>query len=699
MSTTLDSEKHNIAAEETNHLYLQDSRNSMMTSDTSPLPVRVSPSQLEARIPSGLDKEKHEDMAALMRVERNGMTEDADDDDDNDDDEFGDADETDQAVSQYLQKSRLSIYDTTPSKIQVTPSQLQALMPAGLDNEKHEEITDLIDDSVHLGHSDDCDHGDDDDDEFGDANDTDQAVQHYLHNSQASISDRDSVSQSPIKLFHVTPSQLQARIPAGLDNEKHEEISALMDTTPAKVRDDDDDDDDDEFGDAEETDQAVSLYLQKSRDSMHSGGSSDSVRMSRPRLQVTPSQLQALMPAGLDNEKHEEIGALIDSRHELDSDDDEFGDAADDDVPSSQYLKSTRASFLEGAERRIVRVTPSQLQAKLPSGLDTADHQEIGDLVAVNTRETGNKNSVDDDDDNDDDEFGYPTELDTDVGQYMKQKRESMQKADRFPPARVTPSQLQAFLPSGLDGGKHEDIGPLVRSMHDTGDEQDDNDEFGDAEEGDAPVESFLRASSHSFGGVLSSCGSSIPGSTHHTKNDDFFESNHKSGGTGTDEVEYENLRDEDYNDVYQNLDTEKHDDLGDLMKSTHRSTSSDEEDCEFEIAGENDRPVRKFLLAQNSVHEDDDLLDDKNNYDSRSTGLDNESHNDLGGFLGNAISLDEDEFVSSAMEDRPNQIFLDSQVSVEDEEVLNYDDSDSCQKEVEQYARARQDMNRLGAR
>eukprot|EP00934_Nitzschia_sp_Nitz4_P008269 Nitzschia sp. Nitz4//NODE_367_length_23738_cov_71.755985//5294//7507//NITZ4_additional_000042-RA//-1//CDS//3329531849//8259//frame0 len=617
----------------------------------------ITPSQLQAHLAVGLDKEKHDDLAdlSLHQLQSNGSVDLMDQ---STDDEFGCAHEDDQAVEQYLETSMTNVHGEPQQSQQLQQSQQQQPVEAiSLDREKHDELGPMLFETpkAALDVS--------DQPEFGYAHANDQAVDDYLQQSKDAIR-REHVRRGDSRVM-VTPSQLQARIPAALDDDKHDEIGGLM---MAKL---DPDNDEDEFGDADLGDQAVQQYLQKSRESIH--------RQNGDRgmggLQVTPSQLQALIASALDDEKHEEMGDIltpaglmrvVDVEENIDDDDEEFGGAAADDTPVNQYLQRARASMMEDDDigplfndgedgiddddAAADRVGPTSTKTSADKvGLDGEQHDEIGELMRSPKPRSLSMDTTDEDGD---DEFGSAGASELPVGHYLRLNQESVDEEDDNklrPPPKVTKSQLQAMIPSGLDGEEHEDISALLaQSRHGSLDDHDDDwNEFGDATTTDTPVHKYLRRSSES----LPLVSDDAEEDDIDDKGGDHIDPNHRrqlllaqakktllmedgrhasmveeleEDDMDDDIIEYEELKGGSFSQLvvpaappsdYTNkkwLDADRHEDLGDLRKSNHSDLDDDDNvdgadgggDDEFGVAGEDDAPVQTYLMSQNSMHD-----------------------------------------------------------------------------------------------
>lgn len=466
----------------------------------------------------------------------------------------------------------------------------------------------------------------DDNEEFGGASDNEAPNSHFLSSLETEYGEEADVFPSVLR---PTRSQLQARLPMALDKGKHEDIGQLLLNSSSK-----------------------------------SGASATPVRTG-PSKKLKDESVSS----------HNSCG--------------EFGDADDHDLPAPQCLIESDHSLSRPTRPAVLRTFGS-------SGLDSEKHEEIGDLL--DSRHQGLLGSTHDGRD----EFGDAQENDAPVNQYLQKATELMLMEDSgVAPRRVTPSQLQAYIPSGLDSEKHEEIGDLMDSRHD----HDDLDEFEDADEHDIPYKRFLHDSSHSMsydGFEISSHehtqstsarAKSAPehGSIAGNKRDksgrsmdtekkvgeqqldqweDSYNDNHIDDLES--DIEYEDLKGSD------TLDTGKHDDLGDF-----KEVVSDDED-EFELAGKNDGPVPRYLQAQNSLHGDDWLAYGGVRRAREVEGLDHENHEDLSGFRPSNMSDDEEEFECAGSYDNPSSMFLKHQVSMHDHDLSLSDDDIHSQHHVD---------------
>lgn len=464
-------------------------------------------------------------------------------------------------------------------------------------------------------------------------------------------------------------------------------------------------DDGDEFGGASDGEGPNSMFLT----SMENEYEQETGEVLPSVVRPTKSQLQAHLPMGLDKGKHEDIGGLLlnasstsgasqkaaaagsrkikDESVSSNNSGDEFGDADDHDLPAPQCLTESDHDM----PPPLCPTVPRRVGPSSSGGLDSEKHEEIGDLLDSQHDETLLESTQDTRD-----EFGDAQENDAPVNQYLLNATESMWREDRgVVPRRVTPSQLQAYIPSGLDSEKHEEIGDLMDSRHD----HDDLDEFGDADEHDMPHRRFLHDSTHSIMSfddfeksshkhVQRATGRRInapkqrdvavnkrdksgrPKGTEMTEGEKQFldrwnDSNNDENDDLESDIEYEDLKGSD------TLDTEKHEDLGDF-----KEVVSDDED-EFELAGENDDPVPRYLQSQYSLHGDDLLAAHGRGGGGGGRpiihGLDHENHEDISGFRSSTMSMsdDEEEFECAGSYDIPSSMFLKHQESMQHHEFL----------------------------
>ena len=273
-----------------------------------------------------------------------------------------------------------------------------------LDLEKHSEVSRS---SRHIYEDDASGCGNDhnsnsdeltDDDEFGGAKEDEQANVIFLRELKQDYQNEHELS-TPTLLW-VTPSQLQSRLPMGLDNEKHEDITELRRNSSLSLSkskrflllgaDEDNDianSSDEEFGNANDSDEPMPNRL---RDSCHSRTQGRNLPTGG---RLTAAALLSRTPASLDVGKHEEIGHLMDSRHARSVDSirntrtcltfDEFGDANSDEAPDNSYLQDLKQEMfdLESRAHSIVPMATSQSETRTPEGLDKGKHEDLGNLM------------------------------------------------------------------------------------------------------------------------------------------------------------------------------------------------------------------------------------------------------------------------------------------------------------------------------
>lgn len=470
-----------------------------------------------------------------------------------------------------------------------------------------------------------------------------------------------------------------------LDTEKHVEIRRAQRYRHDYSTGSEDFSDDDEFGGAIEGEAPDSQYLISMKTEYE-----EEEEVMPTMMRLTNSQLQAHLPMGLDKGKHEDIGGLLidasaakataSKKHKDESlssnnSNDEFGDADDHDLPVPHCL----AESDHDPSRRVA----SQIREHIPLGIDSEKHEEIGHLMDSRHDEVleYSQDTLD--------EFGDANEYDVPVNKYLQDAKELILMEDKIVSRRVTPSQLQAHIPSGLDNEKHEEIGDLMDSGHDN----DEQEEFGDADEHDIPHRRFLHDSTHSIpfddgdnyytdhrariSGIDTQEQKCLSKRSNYIDNTEERQGNRSNESRNNDEdeddelesdIEYEDLKGSD------TLDTEKHDDLGDL-----NDVISDDGD-EFESAGVDDVPVQKYLLSQRSLH-GDDLK--HVGIEQVLQGLDHETHEDLGGFRMSAMSDDEEEFESADSFDKPSSAFLQHQISIQDDQFLSSEEIQQVEDEI----------------
>jgi hypothetical protein len=265
-----------------------------------------------------------------------------------------------------------------------------------LDKEKHSEVS--LSSRHYFGGDDSSDGVSDeeseDGDEFGGATEDEQANKKFLRELKQDYQS-EMVLSTPTLLW-VTPSQLQSRLPMGLDNERHDDITDLrrgLSVSKSKrniFADAEEDNEimlssDDEFRNANDSDVPMAS---RSLDSTHG-------RTLGPRAGVpSRSALFSRCAASLDVGEHEEIGHLLDSRHARGLDSlgnkratlhhyDEFGDARSDEAPVVSYLQGAKQEMLEleGRGRSLASATSTEVEARIPEGLDRGKHEDIGNLL------------------------------------------------------------------------------------------------------------------------------------------------------------------------------------------------------------------------------------------------------------------------------------------------------------------------------
>jgi hypothetical protein len=211
----------------------------------------------------------------------------------------------------------------------------------GLDNEKHDDMTDLRQNCLTISKSErhllvepeeDNDIADSSDEEFGNANDSDEPMPGRLRDSWH--------CRTLVPPVRGLPSAgLFARGTGALDIDKHEEIGRLLDSRHARGLDSTrntrtiltTDNTFDEFGDARPDEAAVNSYLQDAKQEML-----EMEGRGKSSAPATPSQADSHIPEGLDKGKHEDIGNLMDSyRYESY---DEFEDGSLHDLPHQKFL-------------------------------------------------------------------------------------------------------------------------------------------------------------------------------------------------------------------------------------------------------------------------------------------------------------------------------------------------------------------------
>lgn len=562
-------------------------------------------------------------------------------------------------------------------------------------------------------------------DEFGGAEDTEEADMQFLRDIKQDY--QDEMQLSTPTLLWVTPSQLQSRLPnVGLDKEKHDDMTdlrrnslsfSLSKSSRNLILEPDedneiDDSSDEEFGDADSKEEAPKVH--RLRDSGHS-----MCRPAMPTRGLTRSGLLAPKPPppdptpALDKDKHEEIGHLLDSRHARgihstrntrttltwENTSDEFGDAHSQEAPDSSYLQDAQEELLERESGnppfRKLKVTPSQLQAHIPSGLDNEKHDDIGDLMdslRVDGFEEFEDSSLHDTpqrrflydsthssrggfSDIDEDEIlnnsgeivlghhgktkeqGKPVNIPAHLVEEEEEdsdKEENDEGSLDYEPLKGGDFEVPLKSPQEnnkhLDAEKHDDLGTLRKnrtsltgsSMH-----SEDYDEFGQANNSDRPDRDYLEEGRADI--------------AHDEKPDH-------------DDIEYPTLKGGD------GLDSEAHEDLGTLRKTRTAllGTISDDED-EFGSASLGDTPNNKYLMRQNSEHSVDDSLPPLQGYAAKPTSnkggtsdLDGDVHDDLE-TMRTVRSMSESEFGSASTLDAPNASFLRSQLSsMQDDEFEN---------------------------
>jgi hypothetical protein len=211
----------------------------------------------------------------------------------------------------------------------------------GLDNEKHEDITELRRNSslslskskrfLLMGADEDNDISNSSDEEFGNANDSDEPMPNRLRDSCHSRTQ----GRNPPAGGRLTAAALLSRSPAALDVGKHEEIGHLMDSRHARsidsIRNTRTSLTFDEFGDANSDEAPDNSYLQDLKQEMF-----DLESRAHSIVPMVSSPSETRTPEGLDNGIHEDIGNLMDSlRYEAYE---EFEDSSLGDMPQRKFL-------------------------------------------------------------------------------------------------------------------------------------------------------------------------------------------------------------------------------------------------------------------------------------------------------------------------------------------------------------------------
>ena len=591
-------------------------------------------------------------------------------------DEFGTGNLFDQPNTEYLQaqSSDESSTDEEYEELPSTKEQEHSGHRPSLDEETHQDLGHLLDES--LGRR------DANVQEFQTTNPSDKPNAQYLQSLNDSQADDQHKDLQP-----------------SLDTEKHYDLGHLLhrDTTRTAIdEEDDDDDDDDEFEAGDFSDQPNFKYLKAQRrqsldddeafvvddrldvekhfDMGHlldeSGRRSigdfeefgtskltdkpnlNYLRCSTEDLEVFVAQVQdrdETKRTSLDVEKHQDLGHLLDESGRRDDFVEEFGTSKMSDKPNAQYLRDQDSED----ELNFDRLADSSPQKD--DRLDDERHYSLGEIIMGMDAE-------------DEDEFQGASIEDKPNSKFLQNSDDGLDLQDPEPQT----------LENNLDDEEHYGLGEIT--LH-----SEDAIEFKGASMKDKPNRNYLKAQ-ESDDDELDLLPSKPPSSSENVNNldrdkhyslgelmrNDIQDVSEFQGASMVDTPNKVYLRTLDSDDEFAddefaddiiasdrfNLDTDRHEDIGDFFRSIDEITQDD-----FEAPGHSEMPNKEFLRAQDS--QEDLVFKDL----PKRAILDDEEHDpaSLDSAAKDANGDDTDGFEAASFQDKPVDIYLRAQDSQDD--------------------------------